>query len=61
MPAFRDRLTTEQIWQLAGYIQVMGSYSPPYGAPSRNDEPQTRPSENRAPAAVDEIEPKVGR
>jgi cytochrome c oxidase cbb3-type subunit 3 len=51
MPAFRDRLTTEQIWQLAGYIQTIGAYSGPTAAPSRNDEMQSRPSENRAPAA----------
>ncbi len=25
MPAFRDRLTTEQVWQLAGYVQVLGA------------------------------------
>ena len=27
MPAFRDKMTTEQIWQLAGYVQTIGSYS----------------------------------
>ena len=51
MPAFRNRLTNEQIWQLAGYVQVMGAYSPPFAAPGRSDRPQTRPAENRAPAA----------
>ena len=52
MPAFRDKLTTEQIWQLAGYVQAMGAYSAQTAAPNRNDEMQARPSENRAPAAA---------
>jgi cytochrome c oxidase cbb3-type subunit 3 len=53
MPAFADRLTTEQIWQLAGYVRTIGSYRPKTAAPSRNDEMQSRPAENRGPAAVD--------
>jgi cytochrome c oxidase cbb3-type subunit 3 len=52
MPAFRDRMTTEQIWQLAGYIQTIGSYVPKVAAPSRNDDKQTRPAENRGPAII---------
>ena len=52
MPAFRDRMTTEQIWQLAGYVQTIGAYSAKTGAPGRNDEKQTRPAENRGPAAM---------
>jgi cytochrome c oxidase cbb3-type subunit 3 len=52
MPAFRDKMTTEQIWQLAGYVRTVGAYSAKTAAPSRNDEKQTRPSENRAPAAL---------
>jgi cytochrome c oxidase cbb3-type subunit 3 len=52
MPSFRDKLTTEQIWQLAGYVQTMGAYSAKTAAPSRDDAKQTRPAENRAPAAA---------
>jgi cytochrome c oxidase cbb3-type subunit 3 len=52
MPAFRDKMTTEQIWQLAGYVQTIGAYSAKTAAPSRDDEKQTRPAENRAPAAM---------
>jgi cytochrome c oxidase cbb3-type subunit 3 len=52
MPAFRDRMTTEQIWQLAGYVQTIGSYKPKVAAPSRNDDKQTRPAENRGPAKI---------
>ncbi|MGO4834645.1 cytochrome c [Rhizobiaceae sp. 2RAB30] len=52
MPAFRDRMTTEQIWQLAGYVQTIGSYTPILAAPSRNDDKHTRPAENRGPAKI---------
>lgn len=52
MPAFRDRMTSEQIWQLAGYVQTIGSYKPKVAAPSRNDDRQTRPAENRGPAKI---------
>ena len=51
MPAFRDKMTTDQIRQLAGYVQTIGAYSAKTAAPSREDDKQTRPSENRAPAA----------
>jgi cytochrome c oxidase cbb3-type subunit 3 len=44
-------MTTEQIWQLAGYVQTIGAYSVKTAAPGRNDEKQTRPAENRGPAA----------
>ncbi|MER9405290.1 cytochrome c [Mesorhizobium caraganae] len=52
MPAFHDRMTTEQIWQLAGYVQTIGSYTPKVAAPSRNDDTHTRPAENRGPAKI---------
>src|SRR4051812_2488466 len=48
MPSFKPKLTTEQIWQLAGYIRTIGSYSGSAAAPGRNDEKPTRPAENRA-------------
>jgi cytochrome c oxidase cbb3-type subunit 3 len=50
MPAFESRLTTGQIWQLAGYVQSIGAYSAKTSAPSRNDAMQSRPAENRSPA-----------
>ncbi|PZM08928.1 c-type cytochrome [Rhizobium tubonense] len=50
MPSFRDRMTIEQIWQLAGYIQTIGAYKAKVAAPSRDDAKFTRPAENRAPA-----------
>ena len=52
MPAYRDQMTTEQIWQLAGYVQTIGSYTPKIAAPSRNDDEHTRPPENRGPARL---------
>ena len=52
MPSFKTKLTTEQIWQLAGYIHILGAYSARTAAPSRDDARQTRPAENRAPAAI---------
>jgi cytochrome c oxidase cbb3-type subunit 3 len=52
MPAFRDKLNNEQIWQLSGYVQTMGAYVAKTAAPSRDDSVQTRPAENRAPAAI---------
>jgi cytochrome c oxidase cbb3-type subunit III len=50
MPAFRDKLTTEQIWQLAYYVRTVGTASPKTAAPSRNDDMNARPAENRGPA-----------
>ncbi|MCA1408750.1 cytochrome c [Ensifer sp. IC3342] len=52
MPAFHNRMTTDQIWQLAGYVKTIGAYSASLAAPSRNDDKHTRPAENRAPAAI---------
>jgi cytochrome c oxidase cbb3-type subunit 3 len=52
MPAYKDRLTNDQTWQLAGYVQTIGAYSAKTAAPSRSDSMQTRPAENRAPAAA---------
>ncbi|MBB4566856.1 c-type cytochrome [Rhizobium leucaenae] len=52
MPAFRDKMTIDEIWQLAGYVQTIGAYRAKITAPSRNDDKQTRPAENRAPAAI---------
>src|SRR4051812_9928218 len=52
MPAFSQQMTTEQIWQVAGYVQTIGAYSAKTAAPSRDDAKQTRPAENRAPASI---------
>ncbi|WP_332304446.1 c-type cytochrome [Rhizobium sp. GR12] len=52
MPPFRDKMTSREIWQLAGYVRTIGAYSALIAAPARNDDRQTRPAENRAPAAI---------
>lgn len=52
MPAFGSRLTHEQMWQLVGYLRVLGGYSGGAAAPGRADRVQTRPAENRVPAAT---------
>ena len=51
MPAFGDKMTTEQVWQLTGYVRALGAMSASTAAPSRNDDLESRPAENRAPAA----------
>jgi cytochrome c oxidase cbb3-type subunit 3 len=51
MPAFGDKMTTDQVWQLTGYIRTIGAMSASTAAPSRNDDIQSRPAEIRAPAA----------
>jgi cytochrome c oxidase cbb3-type subunit 3 len=52
MPAFRDKMTADQIWQLAGYVRTIGALSAKIAAPGRNDDKQSRPAENRAPASI---------
>lgn len=52
MPAFGQRMTSEEIWQLAGYLRTLGAYSSQTAAPGRNDDKQDRPAENRVPASV---------
>jgi cytochrome c oxidase cbb3-type subunit 3 len=52
MPAFKNRMTIDEVWQLSGYVKAIGAYSASVNAPARNDDRQTRPAENRAPAAA---------
>jgi cytochrome c oxidase cbb3-type subunit III len=59
MPAFGDKMTADQIWQLVGYVRTIGAMSAKTAASSRNDDLQSRPSENRAPAAGD-YPPRAG-
>jgi cytochrome c oxidase cbb3-type subunit III len=55
MPSFADKMTTEQIWQLTGYVRAMGADYSTAAAPGRNDDVQTRPAENRAPVAPEQL------
>jgi cytochrome c oxidase cbb3-type subunit 3 len=52
MPAFGNRMTTDQIWQLTGYLRTLGGYANKTAAPSRNDALQSHPAENRNPATL---------
>lgn len=51
MPTFRAKLTTNQVWELTGYVQTLGAMTASAAAPGRSDEKQIMPAENRAPAA----------
>lgn len=52
MPAFGTRMTTDEIWQLTGYIRTLDGEIGKTAAPSRNDAMETHPAENRSPAAM---------
>ncbi len=45
-------MTSDEIWQLAGYVKSLGAYSTSVVAPSRNDDKTDRPAENRGPASI---------
>jgi cytochrome c oxidase cbb3-type subunit 3 len=60
MPAFRDKIPAEQIWQVAGYVSTIARLRPSGAEPGRNDEMQARPAENRAPAAMPASSPPEG-
>jgi cytochrome c oxidase cbb3-type subunit 3 len=47
MPAWRTRLTDQQIWQLAAYVRSMGRYVRKDVAPSRDDSMMSGPAESR--------------
>jgi cytochrome c oxidase cbb3-type subunit 3 len=37
MPSFHDRLTGQQMWQLAAYVRTLSGLAPKDAVPSRND------------------------
>ncbi|HZZ89634.1 MAG TPA: cytochrome c [Caulobacteraceae bacterium] len=49
MPAWRARMTDQQIWQVAAYVRSMGRYIAKDVAPSRNDGLQSGRAESRRP------------
>jgi cytochrome c oxidase cbb3-type subunit 3 len=51
MPSFRGRIPDDEIWQIAAYVRAMGGFAPKDAAPSRSDDMQSRPAENRLPSA----------
>jgi cytochrome c oxidase cbb3-type subunit 3 len=44
MPAFRQRLSTQQLWQLVTYVRAMSGHARLDVPPSRTDHMQARPS-----------------
>jgi cytochrome c oxidase cbb3-type subunit 3 len=49
MPAWKNRLTDQQIWQLAAYVRSMGRYVRKDVAPSRDDALNSVKAESRRP------------
>jgi cytochrome c oxidase cbb3-type subunit III len=45
MPAFRGRISTDQVWQLVAYVRSMSGLLPKDIAPGRNDDMQVRSQE----------------
>jgi cytochrome c oxidase cbb3-type subunit 3 len=50
MPSFRGKIPDDQIWELAAYVRSMSGQLRKDVAPSRNDDLNPGPSENRRPA-----------
>ncbi len=51
MPSFRGTISDDQIWQIAGYVRSMSGLIAKDVAPSRDDDINARPAENRTPPA----------
>lgn len=49
MPAWKNRLTDQQMWQLAAYVRSMGRYVRKDVAPSRDDAMNSGKAESRRP------------
>jgi len=54
MPSFAGRLNDEQVWQLAAYVRSMSGQVAKSVAPSRDDQINSRPAENR----IEKAEPR---
>jgi cytochrome c oxidase cbb3-type subunit 3 len=53
MPAWKNRMTDQQIWQVAAYVRSMGRYVDKDVAPSRDDALQSGKAESRRERASD--------
>jgi cytochrome c oxidase cbb3-type subunit 3 len=49
MPSFRGLIPDNEIWQIAAYVRSLGGFVPKDVDPSRNDDINARPAENRLP------------
>ena len=57
MPTFRGLIPEEEIWQIAAYVRSLGGFLPKDVDPSRDDDLNARPAENRLPAQKPETAP----
>jgi cytochrome c oxidase cbb3-type subunit III len=51
MPAFRDRLAPQQVWQLVAYVRSMSGLTPKGARPGRVDHMMMKPAEQQTPNA----------
>jgi cytochrome c oxidase cbb3-type subunit 3 len=49
MPSFRNRITGNQLWQLAAYVRSMSGLEPKAPSPGRDDDMQYKVDEQRTP------------
>jgi cytochrome c oxidase cbb3-type subunit III len=49
MPSFRNRITSNQLWQLAAYVRSMSGLEPKAPSPGRDDDMQYKVDEQRTP------------
>jgi cytochrome c oxidase cbb3-type subunit 3 len=47
MPSFKDKLSPQQVWQLASYVRALGGRAPSAAAPVRDDHMAVRPPPSR--------------
>jgi cytochrome c oxidase cbb3-type subunit 3 len=47
MPAWRDRLSNQQVWELVAYIRSLSGIGPKAARSGRDDDMMVRPSEQR--------------
>jgi cytochrome c oxidase cbb3-type subunit III len=52
MPAFRDHIPDDQIWEIAAYVRALAGNASKAAAPNRNDDMMPHPAENRLPDAA---------
>jgi cytochrome c oxidase cbb3-type subunit 3 len=50
MPSFRGKIPDDQIWEIAAYVRSLSGNVPTDAAPSRNDDMNGHPAENRLPS-----------
>jgi cytochrome c oxidase cbb3-type subunit 3 len=51
MPAWRSRLTNEQIWQLVSYVRSLSGLTPKGARPTRDDHMMVKPAPSQTPNA----------